>query len=284
MNRKYISILVIFPIIIMSIFLTSNTFDENELNLEEITPTKSKLIEWNDHGLFRYLVDPEKIQMVGTSAFPEEAYFEFKSGFEYDYEGIMNQNENVAFIVPIFTGSAYSENGFYDYFEKKCDEKCLTTEIISAEMLKGTSSDHAVKILYLLGYNAISDIEVEKNPNILEKYDKIILLHNEYVTKTMFDAITNHPKVIYLYPNALYAEISYNEFYETISLVRGHGYPNDEIVNGFDWEYDNTHPFEFDSECIDWEFYKIPNGIMLNCYPEEIIWHDELLLKTIKEF
>ena len=32
----------------------------------------------------------------------------------------------------------------------------------------------------------------------------------------------------------------------------------------------------------DWEFYKISNGWMLNCYPEKIIASDVELLKTIK--
>ena len=47
-----------------------------------------------------------------------------------------------------------------------------------------------VKILNLLGYDSISDLELHKNPSILNKYDKIILLHNEYVSKKMFDAVT----------------------------------------------------------------------------------------------
>ena len=76
------------------------------------------------------------------------------------------------------------------------------------------------------------DIEVDKDPLILENFEKVILLHNEYVTKSMFNAITNHSKVIYLYPNALYAEISVDYDAQTISLVRGHGYPQNEISNG----------------------------------------------------
>ena len=31
-----------------------------------------------------------------------------------------------------------------------------------------------------------------------------------------------------------------------------------------------------------WEFYEIENGLMLNCYPEHIIFQDQLLLETIK--
>ena len=43
------------------------------------------------------------------------------------------------------------------------------------------------EILNLLGYDSISDFEL-KNPNILNDYKKIIVLHNEYVSKIMFDA------------------------------------------------------------------------------------------------
>jgi len=99
----------------------------------------------------------------------------------------------------------------------------------------------------------------------------------------MFDAITSHPNVIYLYPNALYAEISTNFVDNTISLIRGHGYPDATIDNGFDWKYDNTRPYEFDKQCNNWEFYEIPNAKMLNCYPEQKIWKDEKFLKTLKE-
>ena len=81
---------------------------------------------------------------------------------------------------------------------------------------------------------------------MLKNYDTVILLHNEYVTKSMCDTITNHNKVIYLYPNALYAEIETNYEENTITLVKGHGFPEEEIKNGYDWKFDNTHPFEFD--------------------------------------
>ena len=96
------------------------------------------------------------------------------------------------------------------------------------------------------------------------------MLHNEYVTQTMFDAITNHPKVIYLYPNALYAEIEVDYETNLMTLIRGHGYPEPEISNGFDWEFDNTHPYEYDTQCNAMEFYGIDNGWMTNCYPEQV--------------
>ena len=75
--------------------------------------------------------------------------------------------------------------------------------------------------LSLLGYSSITDIEIDKDPSILQQFDKVIMLHNEYVTRAMFDAITSHPNVIYLYPNALYAEIEVDYIDETITLIRG---------------------------------------------------------------
>ena len=107
------------------------------------------------------------------------------------------------------------------------------------------------------------------------------MLHNEYVTKREFEAIINHPNVIYLYPNSLYAQIEFNEDNNTITLLRGHSYPEKNIANGFGWEYDNTHPYEFDRNCYSWKFYEINNGFMLNCYPEKLIIIEPKLLLEI---
>ncbi len=186
-------------------------------------------------------------------------------------------------IIPIFTANAYKEPGFYNYYEKTCDEKCLTVPILNRSS-GYTSSDNAVKILKFLQYEMITDIDVDKNPNILKQYDKVIMLHNEYVTKSEFYAVISHPNVIYLYPNVLYAEVESNYEKNTITLKKGHNYPEINILNGFDWEYDNT-PMEYDNQCEDWEFYPIHNGWMLNCYPEDsLLMNDKEFLMKIKEF
>ncbi|MGI0021382.1 MAG: hypothetical protein ACRD9Q_00845, partial [Nitrososphaeraceae archaeon] len=62
------------------------------------------------------------------------------------------------------------------------------------------------------------------------------------------------------------------------------GYPEAEINNGFDWEFENSHPYEFDKLCEHWELYEIKNGKMLNCYPEFILYKDIALLKAIIGF
>lgn len=201
----------------------------------------------------------------------------------YDEMGILNDPQNVVVIYPLFTAAAYSEPGFYTFHRGECDSNCLTVKLKDKYPLTYHTNDAAIQSLSLLGYLIISDIDIDKDPSVLKKYDKVILLHNEYVTKKEFDAITNHPKVVYLYPNALYGEIAINYEKGTITLIRGHNYPTPQIRNGFDWGFDNSD-LEYNTNCTNWKFYEIKNGTMLNCYPELIISQDKELLKAIKEY
>jgi len=210
-----------------------------------------------------------------------------KDSIKYVKELDMYVNTSKTVVVfPTFTAIAYGDGNFYDYFNGECGIECLTADFhedLELPLHYINSQNAFVTLVHNLEFPYITDMQLDNDPNILSKYDKIILLHNEYVTRNEFNAIINHPNVIYLYPNALYAEIKVDYDQGTITLIRGHGYPNPEIKNGFDWKYDNTHPFEFDNECKNWEFYKINNGKMLNCYPEFIINNDKELLKTILE-
>jgi len=201
----------------------------------------------------------------------------------YEQLGWNNKLQKTVVVVPIFTKTAYGHPGFYDYYTNQCDKRCINSIPIQHDLpMAYTSSVSVIKVLSMLGYPMITDIEIEKDPNLLKKFDKVILLHNEYVTQKEFEAITNHPKVLYLAPNALYAKIEYNYQNNTITLIRGHGYPNLDIRNGFDWKYDNSQ-LEYE-DCQNWKFYEIENGLMLNCYPENVIVRDKDLLMAIKEF
>ena len=91
-----------------------------------------------------------------------------------------------------------------------CDESCITDLSFETFNFDFGGSGGTAQILYHAGYDFLTDIEVDKNPELLENYDTVILLHNEYVTKKEFDAISNHPNLIFLFPNALYAEIDVN--------------------------------------------------------------------------
>lgn len=267
--------------------LISKTLQDYNFNTFPLIQTFEKDVTLFEAG--NYVKD--KIFLNDGNSKLIDIYFNFKTENSERYESLKNSSNSVV-VVPTFTFTAYTEPGFYTFYRGDCNEEyhgmlfrdsdCLTTSINYDKPSDYTASTIGINILHLLDYPLITDIDVDKNPEILSNYEKIILLHNEYVTSEMFDAITSHPNVVYLYPNALYAEIDVNYNDNTISLIRGHNYPDPLIRNGFDWIYDNSL-LEYDFECTDWKFEKISNGHMLNCYPEYAIYSDELLLRTLNE-
>lgn len=183
-------------------------------------------------------------------------------------------------ILPIFTQAAYSTHGFYWFYSGKCGSKCLTVPIPKKFESSYITGGGAMDTLLDLKLPTVTDLQVDKNPSILDKYDKVILLHNEYVTKKEFDAIVRHPHVIYMYPNALYAQVKVNYDKNTIMLVRGHGYPQRNIRNGFAWTFDNSR-YEYDTACTGWHFDKIKNGYMLDCYPQLALQNNDVMLREM---
>ena len=241
-----------------------------------------------ERHLFQMCAFPNNLTELGA----KKLEFELKPELFSLYLELQSKNNTIV-VFPTFTLSAYSEPGFYTFFRGECDQEfhgvlfrdddCLTVNIKNDFEGDYNTSDTGFKILNLLNYNFITDIDIDKNPSILDNYDTVILLHNEYVTKNEFNAITAHPNVVYLYPNALYAEVSVDYEKNTLTLVRGHNYPQTTITNGFDWVFDNTHPMEFDNSCMPWYFYEIDNGLMLSCYPENVLKTDAFLLKALAE-
>ena len=218
-------------------------------------------------------IDNNSFSKYHESKMPELDYYD-------NYESLRATSNSVV-IYPIFTQSAYEWGGMHDYYTGRCDS-CITTQIQDFYKKSFSSSGNAYRILEFLDYEVIDDIQVDQNPSILEKYDKVILLHNEFVTRAEFEAITQHPNVIYLYPHALVSEVQTNYDKNTITLLRGPSFPDEDILNGFDWEFDNSQYFD-DWSCNGWEFYEIKNGFMLNCFPEtELPHYGHDILKTIK--
>ncbi len=205
-----------------------------------------------------------------------------KNGFEdiYNKIGLFDKPHDTVFIYPSFTQAAYDTSGFYDYYNMKCDYKCLTVQIPDHIFGGASSSSFGAAVLHLLNFSYVKDEDVDKDPNILRQFKRVIVLHNEYVTKREFDAITSHPNVVFLYPNALYGEVRSDYTNNTITLVRGHGYPDPLIRNGFGWKYDNSK-YEYDRDCEDWHFYRKGNYTMLNCYPEYSILYDMKLIGAL---
>ena len=193
--------------------------------------------------------------------------------------------ESVLVITPRFTEAAYGNHGFYNYYDGTCGKECLSIPLQSGRPDRwGSQSLRLTLFLNYLGYPEMTDVSVHenllKNPGYLNQYGTVILLHSEYVTKELFQAITSHPNVIYLAPNALYAEISWDG--STMTLIRGHNYPSFQIKNGFDWKHDNT-PEEYDLDCRLWKFREMPNGYQINCSAEAAFPNNPQIIIKMKE-
>jgi hypothetical protein len=281
MKIKFVIFLVF---AILAVLIGFQFLSQNEANNDTNFSNNSEKIKLNLKSLFNIYGFEEKYEFKNGEKIWNNVFFELNSENNELYEKLKHSsNENTVVIFPLFTAAAYSEPGFYTYYRGDCTEECLTIKLQKEYPSRFISSGNGFQVLKLLEYYIISDIDVDQNPDILKKYDTVILLHNEYVTKKEFDAITNHPNVIYLYPNALYAEITINYEQNSITLLRGHNYPESEIRNGFDWKFDNSI-LEYDIDCQKMGFDKIDNGWMLNCYPERAIHQSKVLLEMIRNF
>ena len=295
MNLKIIVIPIAVLIIGIGVFsfISSNEKLEPSEDVEIIQSKEpGKLIQTNVPSLFKVMAYENDFEMIDGKKIWRDVFYELDESNMTIYDELKNNKKSVV-VFPIFTAAAYSEPGFYTFYRGDCDQEfhgvlfrdddCLTVKLEEEYSPLFTSSANGVQVLNLLDYEIITDITIHQNPEILLEYEKIILLHNEYVTSIQFDAITSHPNVIYLYPNALYAEIDFDEELWEISLIRGHNYPDPLIRNGFDWKFDNSLE-EYDVTCKDMKFSKIDNGWMLNCYPENILHKSQELLKQIRDF
>ena len=199
-----------------------------------------------------------------------------------------NKMANVDFTKPSptnFNTPYFTERLCYFITDSKTQQLSKYCNLPLTPFLFYNSSFKGAQALHLLGYTIISDLEIEKNPNILSNYEKIIILHNKYTTKTIFNAITSHPKVIYLYPDSLKEEVSINFTQNTITALSPLKQPQNKVFqNDFKWEYDSSHLEFVNCLYVDVKFEIVANGIMLNCYPDDFVVYSPSLFKIIKEF
>jgi len=284
-NRKFVILVasIAFASITLSLIIISIT-DFNKIpTIEDRNNDDFNKIVLDGESLFIRSTDKNAFVTKDGKKIWHSLEFKLKPELKevYDEIGVINDTQNTIVVFPIFTTSAHSGPRNFDYYYLGiCDIECLTVPITFD--LRQDSGGDAVQILNLLGYKFISDIDLDKNPGGLSKYDKVILLQNEYVTKNEFSAITNHPHVLYLYPNVLLGDVNADYEKNTITLVQGKDYPEKGIVNGFNWKFNNLTLN--DNTCGDWKFIEVDNGMMLSCNPTDILHNDKNMLKFIKDF
>lgn len=212
----------------------------------------------------------------------DDSAFHPKPLTDDDIKKYSNNNLKAVIIYPVLTQYAYKSHGFYDFYSGKCN----TCNVVSLKPFRINLTYNVglngFEYLTKLNYPFITDLTVDRHPNILKDYDEVILLHNEYMTQNEFDAIKNHSHVVYLYPNAMYAKVSVDYSNQTMTLIRGHGYPTKNILNGFD--YVITSQYEYDVNCKNYGWKERPNGIGLTCWPEYLITYDRQVLQVLLDY
>ena len=295
-NTKTIAIIIFCIIISISVLSITFVMDAEKPPsntsilmsgyLENLSLSHTFFVSQNNPYFDHYLTQNDFIRFQNGIFAPNDGTkITFKESVDVEFLERMISETNSVVIYPIFTSAAYQPGGFYDYYAGNCDESCITNLNFEYSEFDYNGSGLTAQILFELGYDFLTDVDVDKNPEILQNYDTVILLHNEYVTKNQFDAISSHPNLIFLFPNALYAEIDVNYDDNTMTLIRGHQYPPPESpANGFDYEIEKRfHHYEYDSECLEWEFIEIKNGYHLNCYPDRVITKNLEILIKLKE-
>jgi hypothetical protein len=184
-------------------------------------------------------------------------------------------NDRILVVKATFTSSAYQRGSWYD----KGVDSVKTVPVITDESQYTRRMKNGGA---WFAFNALSrfvdysdDIEVSKNPSILERYDKVIMLHNEYVTEQEYNAVMAHPNVFYAFPNAMYRLVKYDGTQNTITLVGETGNQYSRATWESADEYDRCYVGGY--SVIDY-----PNGRGLSCYPAyQSIWNPFLIITIL---
>jgi hypothetical protein len=203
-------------------------------NSNNLTKGHSFLLDTNLHHN-----NPSKGKSTITSTFKNAVHNTAK----------FDRKINIAFIKPSFTAAAY-DNSFYDFYTLYKDTpagKSVATNLnlltSKVTTLTTDSSSSALAMLYLSkniksllpGSNTVilTDADVDGGniftaKNKSNKYDILIIGHQEYVTQQEYDNlkqfVAGGGTMIVLDGNIFYAEVKYDRNTQTVTLVKGHGW------------------------------------------------------------
>lgn len=161
---------------------------------------------------------------------------------------------SIVIVVPVFTAAAYNDAFyiFYKHFQFAKVGQNITknlyllstkitspkSRVISAVDASSNSLPYLVKHLELVvprvNLSVITDVDVDSgsiftnNLNTTNRYNILILGHQEYVTQQEYDNlrtfVANGGTMLLLDGNIFYAQVGYDRPTHTITLIKGHGW------------------------------------------------------------
>jgi hypothetical protein len=160
----------------------------------------------------------------------------------------------IAVVVPIFTGAAYND-AFYFFYKHYANVRVgqnvtqhlylLSSKLTNPKPPRSAAIEasayamrYLAKHLALLmpknNVSVLTDIDVDggsifkDSKNTTNKYDILILGHQEYVTQQEYTNlktfVANGGTMILLDGNVFYAQVGYDRSSQTITLLKGHGW------------------------------------------------------------
>jgi hypothetical protein len=180
----------------------------------------------------------------------------------------LNQGKRIAFVEPTFTYAAYQTGSFYNFYKLytpmlgKNNNITITTNL---NLLKDRPIPNGpflyfddptyTRIPYIEYFKLllqhvkkdspsvtnITDVDVDSGKIFQTDgknlYDILFLFHNEYLTQNEYtnlkNFVLNGGTIVFTEANALYAEVSYNNASNSITLVNGHNWQfNGKVAKG----------------------------------------------------
>jgi hypothetical protein len=167
------------------------------------------------------------------------------------------KGSRIALIVPVFTGAAYNY-AFYIFYKHYASVRAgenvthhlflLSSLVTKPKVPKIPNYAAIAASAYAMRYldrhlslltpknnvSVLTDIDVDSgsifanNKNTTNRYDILILGHQEYVTQQEYSNlkkfVANGGTMILLDGNVFYAQVGYDRSTQTITLIKGHGW------------------------------------------------------------
>jgi parallel beta-helix repeat protein len=170
---------------------------------------------------------------------------------------INNHDKRIAFVEPTFTYAAYRNGSFYNFYDKYSPQIQHSSNLSvtnDLNLIKNRPIPHEPFFYFInptyttIPYKGYFDIlyqHAKKNSSMIANisdtdihqgkifqadgsnaYDILFLFHNEYVTQSEYNNlkrfVSNGGTIVFNQSNSLFAEVSYNNFNDSITLVDGH--------------------------------------------------------------